>query len=160
MIMKKAIILALAIAATLNLAAQKTCDKKLNDKKCQAKEWMTKMQEKRKAYIIGKMELNETERASFESIYDTYRTSYAKSRGVMRRAAHQMNDSCSNEQYEKSLEIINNEKNQQAKLDSEFYLAMKKVLSARQIYLYYKADKAFNKLMMKDMRKKKEKCKK
>ncbi|MCQ2343888.1 MAG: hypothetical protein MJ002_03060 [Paludibacteraceae bacterium] len=153
--MKKAFILAIAILATVTLTAQnkKACDMKLQkNKRQQAKEWMEKKQEQRKAYLIYKMELKDSERAAFESIYDNYRGNYNKSLAIMRRAVRQMNDSCSEEQYEKFLETISTEKNTQAKLDFDFYQAMKKSLSARQIYLYYKADKDFNKLMMRDMR--------
>lgn len=160
--MKKTILLALAIVATVSLSAQikKNDAMKLKDKKHQAREWMCAKQEQRKTFIINKMELKETERAAFESLYDAYRKKVWESKAKMKKSIHQMNDSCTNEQYEKCLETIHNEKNTQAKLDSEFYIAMKKILSARQIYLYYTSDKKFNKLMMRDMNQKKGKCKK
>lgn len=153
--MKKVFLLALAIVATLTLAAQnnKPATMKLQKSRMEKAKvcWMEKKQEQRKAYLLYKMELKDTERAAFEAIYDTYRAAHNKSKSAIRRATHQMNDSCTNEQYEKCLETINNEKNTLAKLDSEFYQAMKKTLSPRQIYLFYKTDKEFNKLMMKDM---------
>lgn len=159
--MKKTFFLALAIVATITLSAQKPQNgPKQPNQKDQAKEWICKKQEQRRAYIISRMELSESEKAAFTAIYDTYRNSYDKSRGSMKSAQHHMNDSCSAAQYEKYLEIINNERFSQAKLDSDFYLSMKKTLSPRQIYLYYKADKDFNKLMMRDMHNKNMKSKK
>lgn len=161
--MKKTILLALAIVATLNLAAQKPMqcpsDKPCKGKK-EAQEWVCKKQAQRKAYIASRMDLKDSERAAFYALYENYRKELAQSKGRMKSATRQMNDSCSNQQYEKSLEIIYNERNVQAKIESDFYLAMKKSFSARQIYLFYTADKEFNKLMMRDMHCKGEKSKK
>ncbi|MCQ2329546.1 MAG: hypothetical protein MJZ93_03205 [Paludibacteraceae bacterium] len=122
-----------------------------------ARQWMAEKHAQRKEFIIGKMDLTETEKAAFEVAYTEYTAQVEKSKAKLRKLEHQMNDSLTDEQYLKTLDLINAEKMEQAKAEDAFYNKMKTLLPARKIYLYYRADKGFNRFLLKDMNKKTQK---
>jgi len=125
-----------------------------------AKEWMLQKKEQRRTYIVKQMGLTETETAAFNAIYDDYNKKISASKNQMNKATRALNDSLSDAEYEKNLDIIDAQRVEQAKITDEFYKAMKKALPIKKVYMYYKADKEFNKLMMKEMHQPKEMCKK
>lgn len=116
-----------------------------------AKEWMVQKREQRRAYVMQAMSLTETEEAAFKAIYDDYNKKISVSKREMNKAMRALNDSLSDEEFEKNLDIVDMQELEQAKITDEFYKAMKKALPIKKVYLYYKADKEFNKLMMKEM---------
>ncbi|MCQ2332245.1 MAG: hypothetical protein MJZ95_03450 [Paludibacteraceae bacterium] len=154
--MKKAIFTLTVMALSVAMFAQNStsvAQRPVNHGKRgpHAREWMAEKNAQRKEYIIGKMDLTETEKAAFETIYVEYTAKMEKSKARLRKLEHQMKDSLSDEQYLKSLDLINAEKMEQAKADDEFYNKMKTILPARKIYLYYCSDKGFNRFLLKDM---------
>ena len=116
-----------------------------------AKEWMVQKREQRRAFVMQAMSMTETEEAAFKAIYDDYSKKISLSKREMNKAMRALNDSLSDEDFEKNLDIVDMQELEQAKITDEFYKAMKKALPIKKVYLYYKADKEFNKLMMKEM---------
>lgn len=123
-------------------------------------EWKRQMAEKRKAYIIEQMGLTEKEKTAFSAIYDEHNQQMEQSKRRLKGVQRQLNDSLSEELYVKYLDAISAEMAEQANCDKAFYEKMRKILPAKKIYLYYEADKSFNKLMLKDMRTEMQKMKK
>jgi len=165
--MKKLFFIALVCLVSMTTFAQeKNCEKQCkHDGKCEnrvkgAQEWMNMKREQRRAFIIKEMDLTDTEEAAFVALYDDYNKKISVSKRGMNKAMRALNDSISDEEFEKNLDVINAQELEQAKITDKFYNAMKKALPIRKVYLYFKADKEFNKLMMKDMQPKKKKIEK
>ena len=116
-----------------------------------ADEWVVKKREQRRSYVIEQMQLNETEKAAFIAIYDDYNKKLSASKHKMNKAMRALNDTLTDEEFTKNLDLVDAQTLEQAKIMADFYQAMKKVLPIKKVYLYYKADKEFNKLMMRDM---------
>jgi len=153
--MKKiALFVMVCLMATTAFGQEKKCEKQVS---CGAQEWVNKKREQRRAYIIGKMDLNEAEKAAFIAIYDTYNKKISDSKRVVSKHMKLLNDSLTDEEYEKNMDIVISQKLEQAQIADEFYKAMRKALPIKKVYLYYKADKEFNKLMMRDMHPQKKK---
>lgn len=123
-------------------------------------EWKKQMAEKRKTYIMEQMGLTEKEKTAFGAIYDEHLQQMDQSKKRLKGVQRQLNDSLSEELYVKYLDAISAEMTEQANCDKAFYEKMRKILPAKKIYLYYEADKSFNKLMLKDMRTEMQKMKK
>lgn len=156
--MKKLFLIMMVCLMTVTAFGQeKACDKQCNHpgkefkggKK--AKEWMNQKKEQRRAFIIKKMELTEAEDAAFTAIYEDFDKKTSALKHKMNRVMAALNDTVEDEVFVKNLDIVDAQLLEQAKLNSEFYKAMKKILPIKKVYMYYKADKEFNKLMMKDI---------
>lgn len=156
--MKKVFFIMMVCLMTISAFGQeKSCNKQCAEHgngpkaKQNAKEWMNQKKEQRRAFIIKEMGLTEAEEAAFIAIYDDYNKKTSASKHKMNKAMRALNDTLSDEEFTKNLDIVDAQTLEQAKFTSEFYQAMKKVLPIKKVYLYYKADKEFNKLMMRDM---------
>lgn len=160
--MKKVFFIVMVCLMTVTAFGQqeKTCPKHKGEHGMQAgprskqgaKEWMDQKKEQRRAFIIKAMDLTEAEEAAFVAIYDDYNKKTRASKHIMNKAMRALNDTLTDEEFTKNLDIVNAQTLEQAKITDEFYQAMKKVLPIKKVYLYYKADKEFNKLMMRDMK--------
>lgn len=159
--MKKVFFIVMVCLMTVTAFGQqeKTCPKHEGEHGMQAgphnrqgaKEWMNQKREQRRAFIIKSMGLTEAEEAAFVAIYDDYNKKIDASKHKMNRSMRALNDTLTDEEFTKNLDIVDAQTLEQAKITTEFYQAMKKVLPIKKVYLYYKADKEFNKLMMRDM---------
>lgn len=143
--MKKQIILALLMLMACAAPA-------LAQQEGKANEWKIRKDEQRKTFILSRMKLNETEKAAFVPLYDSYKNEQRTYGRQRREAMKQVNDSASAEVIEKGLDARDRINFEQAEAESRFYKEMKKVLPPAKILRYYNADRAFNKLMMKDMK--------
>jgi len=165
--MKKVFLIVMIGLMTMTVFGQeKGCEKQCNQS-CkdakpnkEAKEWMIQKKEQRRAYIIKEMGLTVTEEAAFKAIYSDYTKKIGVAKREMNKAMKALNDTLKDEEFEKNLDVMNVQMLEQSKITDEFYKEMKKALPIRKVYLYYKADKEFNKLMMKEMRPQKQKVEK
>ena len=157
--MKKVFFIVMVCLMTVTTFGQeKSCPKQCGEHRMQqgprqqgAKEWMSQKKEQRRAYVVKAMDLTESEEAAFNAIYSDYDKKIRASKHKMNKAMHALNDTLTDEEYTKNLDLVDAQTSEQAKITAEFYQAMKKVLPIKKIYLYYKADKEFNKLMMRDV---------
>lgn len=157
--MKKVFFIMMVCLMAMSVSGQeKSCPKQGGERRMQqgphskgVKEWMNQKKEQRRAFIIKEMGLTEAEEAAFVAIYDDYNKKIHASKHKMNKSMRALNDTLTDEEFTKNLDVVDAQTLEQAKITSEFYQAMKKVLPIKKVYLYYKADKEFNKLMMRDV---------
>lgn len=115
------------------------------------KQWRSQMKEQKMIYFQKEMQLTETERVAFFAIYDDYHAKMHESKVRERQASKSITEQSSELDYQKVLEIFEMEGMKQDELRTNFHNKMKEILSNKKVYLFYKAEGNFKRLLIKDV---------
>lgn len=115
-----------------------------------AREFRQQKREQKRLYFVSQMQLNDIEREAFLALYDKYSAACNASKKDIREASKSITDASTDKDYASVVKIIEEQEEKQCELRDEFIEKLEKTFSPKQVYLFFSAERSFNRQLVRD----------